>query len=237
MKMKWQVVLVMAATGYSVTAMSGAVTGKIMIDGQVYSSGASNVIQGTGNVITEKRKLNAFSKLDVNLAADVEYIASDDYRLELTADDNIAPVISSIVQNGRLVLDTDRSFSTQSRVRMRVYGTPALEVLRVDGSSDVGLHGLSGHSLRINLDGTGAINAQGKVRSLTVMVDGTGSVNSKDLQADHVRINVDGSADVTVTVNSELDVAIDGVSDVTYYGHPSSINKIIDGVGQVSQGN
>ena len=237
MKMKWQVVLVMAATGYSVTAMSGAVTGKIVVDGQVYSSGASNVIQGTGNVITEQRKLNAFNKLDVNLAADVEYIAAGDYRLELTADDNIAPVITSSVQNGRLVLDTDRSFSTQSRVRMRVYGAPALEVLRVDGSSDVSLHGLSGHSLRIDLDGTGEISAQGKVRSLTVLVDGTGSINSKDLQADHVRINVDGSADVTVTVNSELDVAIDGVSDVTYYGHPGSINKTIDGVGQVSQGN
>lgn len=237
MNLKWNILYVMALTGYSGIALSEAVTGKIMIDDQKYTSGSSDVIQGSGNIVTDRRKLSTFEKLSVNITADIEYIASDSYQLELTADDNIASVITSTISGNTLSIDTGRSYTTQSIIRSRVYGPLSLNSLIVNGSSDINLQGISGESLEINLDGTGDIVAQGKVKYLIVMVDGSANVNTKALQAENVIIDVDGTTDVTVTANNKLDIAIDGVSNVTYYGHPNSINKTIDGVGEVSTGN
>ncbi|MEE9345067.1 MAG: DUF2807 domain-containing protein [Methylococcales bacterium] len=237
MNLEWNILYVMALTGFSGIALSEAVTGKIIIDDQEYTSGSSNVIQGSGNIVTDRRKLSAFEKLSVNITANIEYIASDSYHLELTADDNIPSVISTAITDNTLSIDTGRSFATQSIIRARIYGPPSLNSLIVNGSSDINLQGISSESLEINLDGIGDIVAQGKVKNLIVMVDGSANVNTKALQADNVTIDADGSTDVIVTANNKLDIAIDGVSNVTYYGHPNSINKTIDGVGEVSTGN
>ncbi len=237
MNLKWNILFVVAIAGFSGIALSEAVTGKIIIDGQEYGSGSSNVVQGSGNIVTDKRKLSAFEKLSINVSADIEYIASDSYQLELTADDNIVPLVTSAISGNTLSIDTNRSFSTQSVFRIKIYGTPSLRSLLIDGSADVDLQGISSDLLEISLEGTGDIIAKGKVKKLVINIDGSGDVNTKALQADNVSIDVDGTADVKVTANKALDVTIDGVSDVTYYGHPASINKTIDGVGEVSAGN
>ncbi len=236
MNKKINTLVLMTLAGFSGITSSNAVTGKIVIDGKEVSSGSSNIIQGSGNVITDKRKLSTFDKLDLNITADIEYIASDGYRLELTADDNIAATISSDIRGNTLYIESNRSFSTQSTLQVKIFGSPNLKGVNVDGSSDVDIHGISGDSLEIILDGTGDITAQGKVSNLIIKVDGSGDINMKETQADNVTVSVEGSADVTVTANKNLDVSIDGVSDVTYYGHPRSINKAIDGVGEISAG-
>ena len=193
-------------------------------------------MQGSGNPVTVDRKLESFDKLSINIAADIDFIASDRSRLELTADDNIAPTITATTRGRTLVIDSDRSFSSNSRIRVKVFGSASLRSVAVDGSSDLNIQGIASDSLEINLDGTGDITAQGSVKNLIINVDGSGDVNTKALQAENVDVDVDGSSDITVTVHNKLDVAIDGVSDVTYYGHPKSINKSIDGVGEVSSG-
>lgn len=235
MKIKWHFLVLVALTGLPDMASSRAITGKIIIN-QTYSSGSSDLIQGSGNVITEKRKLNGFSKLSISAAVDIEYFASENYSLELTADDNIVPIITSTIVGDTLIIDTNQSYSTQSKLRASIYGPSTLKGVKTDGSSDVNLQGITGDLLEIKLDGTGDIKAQGKISKLIIKADGSGNINTKELQADDVTVNVEGSTNVTVTAKKNLDVVINGVSDVTYYGHPGSINKSIDGVGNVSAG-
>jgi hypothetical protein len=236
MKIKQNIFILISLAGFSSMALSEAVTGKIIIDGQEYSSGSSNVIQGSGKIVTDERKLNTFNELSINIAADIEYIASDSHRLELTADDNIAPTITSSIIGNTLSIDTNQSFSTQSKIRTKIYGPSTLQSVVIDGSSDVKLQGITGDLLEIKLDGSGDITAQGNVSKLIIKADGSGNINTKELLADDVIINIEGSTDVTVTANKNLGVEINGVSDVTYYGHPGSINKTIDGVGNVTAG-
>ena len=250
MNLKLNALVLISMAGYTSMASSEAVTGKIVIDGKAYSSessivieggnviqGSGSVLEGSGNFVTKHRKLNAFDNLQINISADIDYIASDEYKIELSADDNIIAALSTDVRGNSLVVDTDQSFTTRSRIHVVIYGPTALKSIEIDGSSDISLKGLSSNSFNISLDGTGDIKAEGSVRDLTIDVDGSGSVNTKALQADNVSIDVDGSTNVTVTANTKLDVTIDGVSNVTYYGNPSSINKSVDGVGTVSAGN
>ncbi len=230
------ILLILCMTGYSVTASSEAVTGKIIIDGREYSSSSSKMIQGSGHVITAKRELGLFNKLTINIPADIEYVASNNNQVVLSADDNIAPLISTTIRNNTLWIDSDRNFSTQSRTHLTISGSPSLRSLLVDSSANINLQGISSDIFEINLEGTGRITAQGKTRKLILKADGSGNIDTKALQADDVIINIDGSVDLTVRAHNNLDITIDGVSDVTYYGNPDTITKAIDGVGKISEG-
>lgn len=235
MKIKWHFLVLVALTGLPDMASSRAITGKIIIN-QTYSSGSSDLIQGSGNVITDKRSLKRFSKLSISSAVDIEYFASENYRLELTTDDNIVPIITSTIDGDTLSIDANQSYSTQSKLRAKIYGPSTLEGVKTDGSSDVNLQGIVSDLLEIDLDGSSDFTAQGKVQNLYIKTSGRSDINAKELLATNVTINTEGNTDVIVTVNKNLDVVLDGISDITYYGHPDSITKTIDGIGNVTAG-
>lgn len=229
--------------GSSFMATGGTYTGKIVIDGVEYgsgfsgSTGSSGVLEGNGKVVTKQRELGFFDQLSVQLTGDVNYVAADQFSLKIKADENIVPVITSEISGGVLVLDTDRSYSTQSKLQITVFGPPSLKGLVVDGSADVNMRGIDTGSLQIGLDGSGDVTAQGRVDSLLVKVDGSGDVSAKELIANNVMVATDGSTEVVVTAKNRLDVTVDGVGEVTYYGNPATVNKAIDGVGDVKPGN
>ena len=224
-----------ALTGFSGMASSRTITGKIIIN-QTYSSGSSNLIQGSGNVITDKRKLSSFSKLSISTVVDVEYFTSENYRLELTADDNIVPIISSSIEGDTLSIDARQSYSTQNKLRAKIYGPSTLGGVETDGSSDVNMQGIASNLLEIDLDGSSDFTVQGKVQNLHIKTSGRSDINAKKLLATNVTINADGHTDAIVTANKNLNVVLDGISDITYYGHPDSITKTIDGIGNVIAG-
>lgn len=234
---------------YSAASFSEAYTGKVVIDGKVYSSDSvvinsgnvnssnrDDVLNGSGVIVSETRNLTAFDDLLVNISADISYVSSDDYKLVLSGDDNIVAVISTSLEGKSIVINSKRSFNTQNNLKIVVYGPKSLNRLTVEGSSDVNLKGISNQMFEVILEGSGDIRVQGKVRELKVEVDGSGNIDTRLLEADNVDISIDGSADLAVTANNNLNVVIDGVSNVTYYGNPASISKEIDGVGKVSPG-
>jgi hypothetical protein len=53
-----------------------------------------------------------------------------------------------------------------------------------------------------------------------------------DLTCDTANINIDGSGDAEVTVDTELNIRITGSGDVLYKGNPS-IDADIDGSGRI----
>jgi hypothetical protein len=241
MKIKWHTLVLMALTGFSNIVASKAVSGKIIINNQSYSSGSSNSIQGSGQVVTVRRMLGAFNKLSIGTTVDVEYFAAEnnaveDYRIELTADDNIVPIIDSRISGGTLTIDANQSYSTWRKLGAKIYGPAMLQGVSVEGSADLNLQGIAGDLLEINLEGTGNLTAQGKVQQLMIKTSGSRDINTKKLQAEQVTIHVEGSADVKVTANKTLDVVINGISDIIYYGHPETINKTINGIGDVLTG-
>ncbi len=236
MKKKWNILLLMTLTGFSDMALCRSITGQIIIN-QTYSSGSSDSIRGNGQVTTAKRVLGEFNKLSVNTLVDIEYFSSESNWIELTADDNIMPIITSMIRGDTLSIDADQSYSTQSKIHAKIYGSSTLQKITVAGSSNVNLKGITSDLLEINLSGTSSISARGNVQSLILKISGSSEANTKELSADNVTIMTKGSCDAIVTANKKLDVEIDGISNITFFGNPDSINKTIDGIGKVSAGN
>lgn len=236
MKIPWSHLTLVMLASFSDIVASQTATGTIMIDNQEFVSGSSRVIKGNGRRLVDKRTLTSFSKLSVDIAANIEFIASNRYQVEVTGDENIVPLITSTVSNGTLLIESRGSFSTQNILHIKVYGSPALNGLIANGSSDIKLVGLKGLTLKIDLDGAGDLTAQGSMQNLELIIDGSTSVNMRELQADNVTLSIGGSADAIVTANNILNVTIDGAGDVVYYGNPEVINQEIDGAGDITAG-
>ncbi len=235
MNKKWSNLLLMTLTGFSEIALCRSITGQIIVN-QTYSSSSSDSIRGNGQVITTKYELGEFDKLSVSTLVNIEYFASASNWLELTADDNILPIITPVIKGDTLSIAADQSFSTQSKIHAKIYGPSALKKMTIAGSSHVKLQGISSDRLEINLSGTSNVSAQGKVQNLIIKIKGSSNVNTKELSAENVSIMTKGSCDAIVTANKKLAVEINGISHITFFGHPDFINKTIDGIGKVLAG-
>lgn len=235
MKTKRNILLLITLIGFSNMTLSRSITGKVVIN-QTTISGSSSAIVGNDQVKTDKREVGMFNKLSILTMVDVDYFVSDKHRLELTADSNIISIITSKIKGDTLYIDANKSYSTQNKMHVKVYGPVDLQVITVEGSSDVNLQGITGDHFEINLSGTSNIKAQGKIQSLLIKTSGSSDANTKELLANDVTIITEGSGDAIVTANKNLDVKIDGISTITYFGHPTSVKKKIDGIGEVLAG-
>lgn len=222
---------------FSTHTMSEAMTGKIVVGNQTYSSGSASTVRGSGKIVTVNRTIGGFNKLSIQLAATIEFTGTGSKQLNITADDNLVDIITTTISNKTLLIESSHSFSTHHKIQIRITGPAALEKLVADGSTMINLHNIDGDSLEITLDGINHLTAEGKVKNLAIKAKGSGEIDTKKLPAENVDINLDGTINAVITVKNKLSAALEGISNVTYYGDPDLVNKTIDGISSISSGN
>lgn len=220
--------------------LSGAVSaqaysGKVVIDGVVVGDSNANVVEGNGRLEVQRRTLPCFSQITVEAGVDLVYRRGRNCEVKIEADSNLVPVITTDVRGNRLIIDSNRSFQTSSPIRVEV-SSPDLELVEIQGSSDVVLDDVDAKTLKLQLYGSGGIEGRGRAGTLDIIADGSGTLNLRDLLAENVSVVISGAADAAVHARRSLRVDIDGAGDVTYYGNPAQVEKNISGAGDVQAG-
>jgi hypothetical protein len=113
-------------------------------------------------------------------------------------------------------------------------GVPALTGLRVDGSADVLLSGLSAKAFELRVSGSGDIRARGRVDDLEMEVDGSANSDLADLATQNASVRIDGSGDTELRVARSLQLIVEGSGNVTYHGRPA-VSSRLEGSGDVRQ--
>jgi hypothetical protein len=210
--------------------------------------------EGSGNVIDDDRGLAGFSRLVVQGPLDVRVQFADADRVVVHADDNIAPLIETAVQDGTLTirLRPGASFRTRSKVQVRLqarrfngvvlHGSGDVRADRVEaevfeatlqGSGDITVKSLHAGAVAVSIAGNGDVRLAGTAASLGAVIDGSGDLRCADLVAQQVAVRIRGSGDARVHAVEELKVDIDGSGDVRYRGTPK-ITQSIRGTGSVA---
>lgn len=208
-------------------------------------------IKGSGNIVVEERAITDFDRIVVEGAIDVILMQDDEHLLEVEADDNILPFISSSVSGGELRVRSTRSY--RSRDDVKVYITVRdLEALEVRGSGDVrGESVIAGDELDLEIDGSGSMDMEvyfnhlfaeingsgsfrmsGEVPEQRISINGSGDYRAADLLSSDADITITGSGNGTVNVREFLKAEIRGSGDVVYYGDPE-VNSSIHGSGKL----
>jgi hypothetical protein len=192
-----------------------------------------NSIQGSGVAKTEDRAIGDYKKVEVNGSCDVSLAVGSATGLSITADDNLLQYVVTEVRDGTLVVEM-KSGSYSPQIHMKVTTTtPAVEAVRIRGSSDVDVKGLAGERFELEVDGSGDAKASGKVGSVVAKVSGSGDLNLSDVEARDATVEISGSGDVDVWATESVAVSVAGSGDVTYKGDPKKVTKSVAGSGSV----
>lgn len=196
-------------------------------------------------MVTENRKVNAFSEVEVSGAFKVNLVQDSSYAIAVKADDNILKLIKTDISGKKLKITIDaKSICTDNPVMVTI-GVKDLRSIKTSGAvelasaaeintSDLDII-LSGAS-KINLDvnaanistktnGINEVALKGQAASHTVNFTGSGKLKAFDFVVAKYEIETTGEAECEINVLSDLSVHSTGAATVKYKGTPSKINK------------
>jgi hypothetical protein len=211
-------------------------------------------IQGSGAVKTETRSVSGFHAVAVDVPAEVTLRQGNAEGLSITTDDNIAPLVETVVEDGTLkirwarrnlsikVKHFDIVIDAKTIDALAIHGSASLHAsslksgaltIAVDGSGDVKVDALEANSLQVAIHGAGQLTTAGRADSLDVAISGSGNLRAAKLESRRARLALNGSAQATVWVKDDLTATIAGSGEITYFGKPR-ITQTVAGSGRIA---
>jgi hypothetical protein len=216
-----------------------------------------NVTRGSGNVATETRDVSGFTGVQLAWVGDVDIRQGDSEGLTITAEDNLLPLITTVVENGKLVIAIkegtrdnaviptrpvkfELSVRQLEEIELSGAGNISTEKLEGDeldltlsGAGNVDLKGLALSGLDVSSSGAGNLNLAGEAPRQAVTLSGLGNHDAGDLRSADVSVTLSGAGNATVWAEETLDAEISGAGSIRYYGEPK-VSQSVSGLGSVS---
>lgn len=210
---------------------------------------------GSGNVLTEIRKVDDFNGIVMNGDMSLSIAQSNKFEVKVTADDNILNLVQVAVKNGVLFVECRRqpeisditvsvsmpdlkTLETQGRVIVSVkegFAVKDLEI-RLNGSGNMDCPEIkSDGAIKILNRGSNNINISGSAKMFSCVTRDAGNIFADKLEAGAVVAKVAGSGSAFVKTDGNLSVIVAGSGSVVYSGKPSMISKYVTGTGTLSQ--
>lgn len=191
-----------------------------------------NHVVGSGVAASEEREVGDFTGVRIEGSSNVIVTVGESPTLTIEADDNILPLIETVVRSGTLVIGSKDSYSSKLGIRVTLT-TRALRSVEIAGSGSVSATGVDGGDFRARIAGSGDVEVKGTVDALTASINGSGDLRLGELEAVTAKVLIAGSGNATVSVRDELTVEIAGSGDVQYRGAPTRLDQTLAGSGRV----
>jgi hypothetical protein len=194
-----------------------------------------NRVIGSGNVISETRRVNGFDSIDLQGSGSVHVTFGTDEQVIIKADDNIVPLIETKVTGSKLIIRTksNTNITTENDIRIDVTMNSLQDVV-LSGSGSIDVPDLSAQSVSVSLPGSGMITMTGKADHVDIRLAGSGNIYCDGLQARSVVINLPGSGNITAFASESLDARLMGSGNISYKGNPSQVSKSVTGSGSIT---
>ncbi len=220
-----------------------------------YDIDLGNGINGSGNVIKEKRTLTeTFTKIEVNRGIEVIVEQANETEIEVEADDNIIKHITTKVENNVLVITTDESINSSDSQTVRVKMPTITSIESTSGSNIKSKNTLRGTQLKVDsnsgseielqleYDAVTAESTSGSEISLTgkaLKLD-TSSSSGSEINADNLISNTivcDASSGSSTSVHPllSLKAKASSGSSINYKGNPKTVNEEESSGGDISK--
>jgi hypothetical protein len=185
-------------------------------------------VQGSGNIVNEKRNLGDFNAIEVGGVFEVEVVAQKEFSVEVEADDNLLQFIKTEVNGDTLEIKTTKRISPKNTIHVRI-SAPNIENLQVSGVSKVSLANLKNDSLKVDASGASKIKVDGETGNLEVELSGASRLDAENLKSENANVDGSGASSASVNVSGDLKADLSGASKVTYSGNPRNLEKSTSG--------
>lgn len=212
---------------------------------------------GSGNVVTETRKVSDFTAIEMDYPAQVTVTQGNSVSVRIEAEDNVLTGLQTRVRNNKLEIfyrvEDGEHINPTKAVKINITVKDLKEVdfgsagdltlggietdeldISVSGAGTLKLNDIAVKDLSVDLSGAGSMSASGEADNFNLTISGFGSFDGKELHNKTARVNLSGAGSATLWVDDELDAEISGAGSVNYYGSPE-VTKQVSGVGGVSK--
>jgi hypothetical protein len=191
-------------------------------------------VKGSGKLKSETRIVGNFSAIHLSGTGRLVVERTGRESLEITADDNILPLLTSELVGDTLSLRVAGGKAVSGK--QPVYKITVADLRKIDlaGSGDIIGTKLEGPLFSVSIAGSGSATLSGAVDYFAANMSGSGSVNAVALVAKKVRVVVSGSGDMLVNATNELDATIAGSGSVVYVGDPK-VKQSVAGSGTITR--
>jgi len=212
-----------------------------------------NHIEGSGNIVTEKRQTGDFKGVSVGGAFEVEIKIGPVTSVEVEADDNLIKLIETRVSGNTLRIENKNKFSINNG-HFKVYITaPEITDIKSSGAANVKALDVLKSSEKISLDASGAgvikaavdapqieteasgagdIELTGRTREYTAKATGSGNIKSSKLLSENTEAEASGAGSVHVHSSVNLKANASGAGSV-YFRGGGNVQQHVSGAGSV----
>ena len=209
----------------------------------------------TENLVKGQRYENEFSKIRLEIPADLYLKQGINFKINIEADDEVLKKIKTEVNSGTLTIKRDIKNLVYPFNKVIIYieipevsglivsgsgsifaetpvNTKDIE-FDVNGSGEITINNLNASIIRANISGSGEISLKGDsvVEKLNLKINGSGDYKAENLKIKTVDATINGSGDAKVYVEKELNANVHGSGNIGYYGKPV-VNAKIFGSGK-----
>ena len=213
-------------------------------------------IKGNGNVITQARTFSGFTGVDVSSAIHL-YIKQDSaFSVKVEADDNLQQYILIEQDGNTLRIKQKSNTNLDATGRIKVYvSAPLFKDLNASGACDIIGENLLSATDEIDIDVSGASDAELELKAPKVSAEMTGASSLKvrgqtrdfflegsgashahcyELLSENADVDVAGASNADVFASVKLNAEASGASDVRYKGN-AAVTQSASGAGSVKK--
>lgn len=189
--------------------------------------------RGSGVAKTEIREVGQFEGISLAGTGRLEVTVGPAGPLTITTDDNLLPLITTTVSDNCLTIRPSESINPQTPLVMKLTA-PSIKSLRVSGAATCLITDLDASELALDVSGAATIEAEGRVRRLSVDMSGASDAKAFNLKVEDAAVTISGAGAAEIHAEKTLTANISGAGVVTYTGDPK-VTKTISGIGKVTR--
>lgn len=191
-------------------------------------------ITGSNVTATQVYDVHEFTGVLVDRSFNVTISEGPGPRVTITADDNIAPLLTPKIIDGMLKVEFAKGFKTKQEIKILIEA-PDVEKIHHQGRGTVLLDNLKLKFLEVVSSGSGKITGLGMVDKLWIESTGKGQILLHDLPSKKCDITLTGEGEVVVTATEEITAVNRGKGDIFFYGNPPVKSVKNNGPGQIKE--
>ncbi len=190
-------------------------------------------IKGSGVKKEEVRDVDPFTELAVSGAMQIDVTIGPAQKLVISGDDNLVPLVTTTVSDGKLILDTRDNFRTDIGLKATIT-VESLTALEVSGACRGSVAGIRGDAFGVDISGASNVTLTGQVGKLALEVDGAAKIGAGGLIAADVTIDSSGASTIECHADKTLTADVSGAGRVRYTGDPA-VTKDISGAASIKK--
>lgn len=203
--------------------------------------------------VTKNYTVNEFFKLKVGSAFHVEFIHSNENKVDIEIDEDMADKLYVENSGGELIIKLkDYGGKNIHSMKAKVYGNTLSEItisgaahfnsdytfteknidINSSGASKVDIT-VNTENLNMEISGASKVIAKGNADKQIIEISGASNYNGKECKSANITIESSGASKASINCTDTLNVEASGASHITYSSVPKNINKETSGASSV----